>query len=98
MDVQVAFVHGFMYHKAMNKPMIITIRNGNIALPKKLRKTLGSKALVVSMDDGLYLKPLTAPSLASLQPKLKKAGALVTEKEITAAVAWARQSLYARRS
>lgn len=94
----VAFWRCPVYHQAMNKLTIVNIRNGNVALPKGLRKALGSKALVVSMDDGLYLKPLTAPSFVSLQPKLKKAGTLVTEKEITAAVAWARQSLYARRS
>lgn len=78
--------------------MIVKIRNGKLTLPKDLQKAWGTEAVMLFAHDGLYIKPLTTPSLAALQPKLKKAGTQLTEQGVAAAVTSARRRTYAGRS
>lgn len=83
----------------MTQPVITQIKNGKITLPKSLQKEWGTDQVVfVPAQDGVYIKRLTRPSLAAIEPKLKKLGKMVSSKLIDEAVGWARRQPYAGRA
>lgn len=85
----------------MNQSIITKIKNGKITLPKGLQKEWGTdKVMFLSGPDGLYIKPITNPSLSILAKKMSKAAAKagITPKDVTDAVAWARKKHYANRT
>lgn len=85
----------------MNQSIVTKIKNGKITLPKELRKDWKEgQVLFTSGQGGFFIKSITPPSLSSIAKKLSKAaaGARVTPKDVTAAVAWARKKIYEGRS
>ncbi len=80
----------------MTQQVVTTIKNGKITLPKGLQKEWGTdKVVFVSDQYGVYIKPLSAPSLEAIEPKLKKLGKMVPTRLINEAVKWAKQKTYA---
>lgn len=74
---------------------IAKVQNGSIALPKIIRKSWqGAQVVIVPSPDSLYLKRITRPTLAELEPKLRQAGKLISDKDIDEAVKWARKQTY----
>lgn len=83
----------------MTQSIVTTIKNGKITLPKGLQKEWGTdEVMFVPSQDGAYIKPIVRPSLASIRPKLKKLGKMISNKDIADAVAWARQKTYGGRA
>ena len=70
----------------------LTVKDGIITLPKKLKKAWGNtRVFVLPSEDTLYLKKVEKPSLEELEPKLRKLGRLISQKDIDNAVKWARK-------
>lgn len=83
----------------MNGSIITKIKNGKILLPKGLQQQWGTDEVVfVRGENGAYIQHVREPSLSAIRSKLKKLGTLVSKKDISDAVKWARQKTYAGRT
>lgn len=70
-------------------------KNGTITLPKKIQKDWrGADIYMFVSDDTTILKRIYNPSLSDLEPKLKKLGRLIKQKDIDEAVKEVRKELY----
>lgn len=81
------------------KAIIVTkIKNGKITLPKSIQKTLGKREVVVlPAGDGIYIKPITPPSLSDLGARISKVSSSLNPQDVKKAITWARKKTYSSR-
>lgn len=76
---------------------------GTITFPKEVQEYWkkywkGADVYVNVMDDTVILKKMYNPSFSELEPKLKKLGRLIKQKDIDETVREVRKELYESRS
>jgi len=63
------------------------IKSGTITLPKKLKNFFeGEEVIILSFEDGIYVKKIFKPSLKDLRPKLLKFGRMISKKDLQDAI------------
>jgi len=69
------------------------IKNGNIALPEKLRKSWkGAEVFITGEKDTILVKRLTTPSLSEMISEFRKIGKNISKKDVKDAIKWAREN------
>lgn len=64
-----------------------------ISLPAQLfRQWQGASVVILSAPDAIIVKRATEATLTNIKPKLKRLGKLITDRELAAALRWARRT------